>query len=250
MRARGGSVFRLDRHLSRLQGALSALEIPSPPELDEWLRAALPDAGDGEASVRLTITRGVGATGVAPPADALPTVVIAINPLPAFPAAIYEAGLSAHVASGRRNEHAMTAGLKTTSYTDSIAALLEARRSGADEAIFLDTAGHCSEGTASNLFIRRGDTLFTPPLSCAALPGITRAVVLELAATLALRACERAFDLAELCGADEAFLTSSLRGIAPVVRVDGGTIGDGRPGEVTRRVSGAYAALVARECGP
>lgn len=250
MRARGGRVFKLDRHLSRLEHALAALEIPLPPELRDWVRAALPDGRDGEASVRLTITRGVGPAGVAPPADVQPTVVIAINPFPAFPAAIYESGLTAHVASGRRNEHAMTAGLKTTAYTDSIAALLEARRSGADEAIFLDTAGHCSEATASNLFIRTGGILVTPPLSCAALPGITRAVVLELAATMELRTSERAFDVVELLAADEAFLTSSLRGIAPVVRVGGRTIGDGKPGDLTRRISAAYARLLDDECGP
>src|SRR5687767_805087 len=193
MRAHAGTVFRLDRHLSRLQTSLAALEIPEPVELREWLLASLADANQGDAGIRLMVTRGVGAPGVAPPADVEPTVVVAVNPLPVFPAAIYETGLAAHVASGRRNEHAMTAGLKTIAFTDSIVALLEARRTGAEEAIFLDTAGHCSEATASNLFIRSGGTLVTPPLSCAALPGITRAVVLELAAAIALSTSERAF---------------------------------------------------------
>jgi branched-chain amino acid aminotransferase len=171
-----------------------------------------------------------------------------VGPLPDFPARIYDLGISAHVASGRRNERAMTAGLKTLAYTDAIVALLEARRAGADEAIFLDMEGHCSEATASNLFALIGGTLVTPPVSCGALPGITRAAVAELARTLGLSVDERAFGLEELLGADEAFLTSSLRAIAPLVRVGATAIGQGRPGDRTRELIAAYAALVAREC--
>lgn len=249
MRAHAATVFRLDRHLSRLENALKVLEIPIPGELREWVLAALPDATAEDASVRLTVTRGVGAHGVAPPDDARPTVIVAVNPMPVFPASVYESGLTAHVASGRRNEHAMTAGLKTVAFTDAIAALLEARRARADEALFLDTSGHCSEATSSNLFILSKGTLSTPPLSCAALPGITRATVLELAPALGVASTERAFGLDELLGADEAFLTSSLRGIAPLVRIDDRSIGSGRPGAVTRRFAQSYAALIAQECG-
>jgi branched-chain amino acid aminotransferase len=227
---------------------MQVLEIPAPAGLRDWLLAALPDATGADAAVRLTVTRGVGGHGVVPPDDVQPTVIVAVNPLPAFPAAVYETGLSAHVASGRRNEHAMTAGLKTLAFTDSVAALLEARRAHADEAILLDTAGHCSEATSSNLFVLANGVLLTPPVSCAALPGITRAAVLELARTLGVPTAERAFGLDELRAAGEAFLTSSLRAIAPVVRVAGRAIGEGRPGEITRGVSAAYAALVEKEC--
>jgi branched-chain amino acid aminotransferase len=179
----------------------------------------------------------------------VPTVVVTVAPPPAFGAAVYETGLTAHVASGRRNEHAITAGLKTLAYTDAILALIEARRTGADEVLFLDTAEHCSEASASNLFAVIGGTLATPPTSCAALPGITRRAVIEVAAELGLSVDERPFGLAELNGADEAFLTSSLRGIAPLVRVSGHPIGTATPGAVTQKVMAAYAALVKRECG-
>jgi branched-chain amino acid aminotransferase len=248
MRAQRGVIFRMDRHLARLQAALAALDIPQPAELRDWLLAATPTASAADAAIRLTVTRGVGAHGVAPPGDVAPTVIVSVNPFPAFPLAIYESGLIVHVASGRRNEHAMTAGLKTVAYTDAIAALLEARRAGADEALFLDTAAHCSEATSSNLFVSAGGVLLTPPPSCAALPGITRATVLELARAMDVPTEERPFGLDDLLAADEAFLTSSLRGIAPVAQVGGRAIGDGAPGELTRRVSAAYAALVAREC--
>jgi branched-chain amino acid aminotransferase len=166
-----------------------------------------------------------------------------------FPTAIYESGLTAHVASGRRNERAMTAGLKTLAYVDAVAALLEAQRAGADDAILLDTEEHCSEAAASNLFMWTGADLVTPPISCGALPGLTRAAVLELAAGLRMTTVERPFGRDELLRAEEAFLTSSLRGVAPLVRVDGRSIGEGRPGSVTRRLMDAYASLVERECG-
>jgi branched-chain amino acid aminotransferase len=143
----------------------------------------------------------------------------------------------------------MTVGLKILSYAENVMALVEAGRAGADDAIVLDTEGHCCEGAFSNLFICRAGTLVTPPTSCGALPGITRQAVLEFASGLALPTVERPFFPAELLAADEAFLTSSLRGIAPLVTVDGQAVGSGAPGPVTARVRDAYAELVMRECG-
>jgi len=176
-------------------------------------------------------------------------VIITVGPMPSFPASIYADGLSAHVVSGRRNEYAMTTGLKTLGYIEAVAGMLEARRAGADEALFLDTEGHCSEASASNLFIATGTDLATPHLSCGVLPGITREAVLELARAEGIAVAERAIGLHEVRAAKEAFLTSSLRGIAPLVRVGGKPIGRAVPGELTRRLAAAYQALVDRECG-
>jgi branched-chain amino acid aminotransferase len=249
MKSRNGRVFRLDHHLTRLERSLRVLSIPVPPELREWVDASLHAAHLPEASVRLTVSRGVAAGGVIAPSDPTPTVVVAVAPPPVFGSELYDAGLTAIVASGRRNEFSMTAGLKTLAYTDSVAAMIDARNAGAGEALFLDTAGHCSEATASNLFAVLSGRLTTPPTSCAALPGITRATVMELARDGGAPVDERPFDLRELVTATEAFLTSSLRGVAPLVVVDGKPLGDGRPGPVTRQVTDAYAALVSRECG-
>jgi branched-chain amino acid aminotransferase len=248
MRAYGGNVFRLDQHLQRLEHALNTLGMPSQPTAREWVLDAVGSADAGDAGVRLTVTRGPAPGGVAPPTDARPTVIVSVGPVPAFPPSIYEHGLVAHVASGRRNEHAMTAGLKTLAYTDAVLAVIEARRNGADDALFLDTAGHCSEASSSNLFVWTGDLLLTPPLSCAALPGITRAVVMELARRLDVRVEECMFGLDVLLEAEEAFLTSSLRGLAPLVRVSSQAIGNGVPGDLTRRFMAAYAEVVLAEC--
>ena len=248
MRAHNGKVFRLEQHLTRIEGALRVLAIPAPAELRGWVSTAIRGAHAPDASVRLTVTRGVGPGGVTVPAEQVPSVIVTVAPPPAFGAAIYESGLTAQTASGRRNEHSMTAGLKTLSYTDSVAAMIDARRKGMDDALFLDTDGHCSEATASNFFAVIDGQVTTPPTACAALPGITRAAVIELAAGLGLKVDDRPLDPGKLKFATEAFLTSSLRGIAPLVRLDGMAIGTGKPGTVTRQVMTAYAELVAREC--
>ena len=214
--AHGWRVFRLDRHLERLRQALWTLEIPTRPELRSWVLDAVEAFGGSDMSVRLTVTRGVGDRGLAPCVETGPTVLVAVAPLPVFPTTVYDTGLTAHVASGRRNEHALTAGLKTLAYTEAVAALLEAQRAGADEALFLDTEGHCSEATSSNLLVWTGRTLVTPPASCGALPGITREAILELATTRGVPTVERPFGLDDLLAAEEAFLTSSLRGLAPL----------------------------------
>jgi branched-chain amino acid aminotransferase len=248
MRVHRGRVFRLDRHLARLNHALAVLNIPRRPELRDWVVAALSGLASSEASLRLTVTRGVGPGGVAPPTDPRPTVIMAVSSLPVFPSSIYDHGLKCHVASGRRNERAMTSGLKTLAFTDAVAALLEAQQAGADEALFLDTEGHCSEATSSNLFVWRRSTLLTPPVSCGALPGITRAAVLELATGLGVPCAERIVGPDELISSAEAFLTSSLRGLVPLVQVGPQRLGSGAPGVLTRRLADAYTALVDREC--
>ena len=249
MRARRGGVFRLDQHLARMSDGLRTMAIPEAAELRRWVQDAVVRAGLADLSIRLTVTRGPGPGGLAPPEHVQPTVVVSVNAMPPFPADTYTTGLRAVVASGRRNAQSPTAGLKTLAYTDAIVAWLEAHRVGADEAIFLDTNGNCSEATASNLFMVRDGQVLTPPVSCAALPGITRAAVLELTRAAGMRAEERVFGLDALASAQEVFLTSSLRGLAPVSSLDGHVIGTGTAGAVTTRLMADYLALVERECG-
>lgn len=249
MRMYNGMIFRLDRHLSRLMQGARVLQIPLPAELPATVAAAVADACAAEvrnAAVRLTITRGVGAPGLAPPDQPHPVTLIAIRPYSRPDAA--PMALSASIARGRRNEHAITSGFKTLAYTESVIALAEARAGGVDEAIFLDTADHVSEATSSNVFLVHRHELITPPLSCGILPGVTREAVLELARAEGLSIHQRPVAVYELAGAAEAFCTSSLREIAPLVRLSGHDIGRGVAGELTRHLTTALAALVAREC--
>ena len=263
MRLCRGHVFRHAQHRHRLRHGLSILSIQEPAQLDAWIACAVHDsrplqsqtrpdqgrAGDEgtAAALRVTVTRGVGPAGLAPPPQAHPTVVVSVAPLPLVAPTVYARGLTAQVARGRRNERSMTAGIKTTAYADAVIALLEAERDGADEAIFLDTQDRVSEATASNLFVVSGRRLLTPPRSCGALPGITREVVMELAGRAGLSAVEEAFDLRTLLSGEEAFLTSSLRGLVPLVRVNGQALGAGTPGACTRALSDAYWHVVEGE---
>lgn len=249
LRISGGAAFRLDQHLDRLATGLRTLAIEEPAGIrdgiDRALRAARA-AGVPDAVLRLTITRGPGLQGLAPPAGARATTLLAVFPRP-HPAPL-PAGLSAGIARGRRNEFALTANVKTLAYGESIVALLEARSAGQDDAIFLDTRGHVSCGTASNVFLVRQGALVTPHLACGVLPGITRRAVLELAPALGLAAHEREVAESELAQAEEIFLISSVREIAPVVRLGARLVGRGEPGPITRRVADAYRALVQTEC--
>lgn len=249
MRARNGRVFQVDAHLARLWHGLEVLRISMTRDPAQLVKDVVKGFGDGEASVRLTVTRGPGPAGLHPPADVAATVIVTVSPMPQFDERIYAEGLTARVVDGRRNQRAATAGLKTLSYTDAVAGLLEAQAHGADEALFLDTDDHCSEASASNLFFWTGSTLVTPPLTCGALPGVTRATVLDLAAGLGLDVAERVCTVEDLLTSNEAFLTSSLRGLAPLVRVDGRAVGNGAPGPVTRRLALRHAERFAQETG-
>jgi branched-chain amino acid aminotransferase len=257
MRAYNGSLFRLGRHLERLQRGAVRLNIPLPPGLRAAVIGAMrtaASAGLREASVRLTVSRGPAPPGIAPPLEPEPTLIFAVHPLPRLAENLYTQGVSACALSSRRNERSALSGLKTLSYTENILGLLEAQAQGADEGLFLDTEGHLSEATSSNLFIFVGGALVTPPTTCGALPGVTREAIFEIAVALGIAVEERAIRPEELYSAKEAFLTSSVREVVPLVRLTGSglppsPIGPGGPGPVTVRLIAAYADLVRRECG-
>lgn len=240
MRVARGVIIQLDAHLARLTSALARLRIPFPPHMEQTVADAtrvLAERGD-DAAVRLTVSRGIGA-GVAPVPNVEPTCVLTISPFPSNQAATYERGLVTVVASGRRNEFAATSGLKTLSYTDAVLTLADARAAGADDAIMLDTSGHVAEGVSSNLFIVSHGDVRTPPPTCGILPGITRATVMSLIAVQ-----EAIIVPSDLAAADELFLTSSLRGIAPVRSVDGSAVGGSVPGPITQQLMAAYGRWI------
>lgn len=247
LRIYDGKPFRLDLHLERLRGAAGALHIPFPAGVENSVRELL-DRGHGRTgsqALRITLTRGVSGEGSGlGPEDSTPALVISLSDLHLF-GGIYDEGIAAIVATGRRNEFSSTAGLKTLSYTDSVFALMEARRAGADDALLLDTRGHVAEGASSNIILTVGNELLTPPISCGAIPGITLRTVSELADGLGLRMTTREIEARELESADEIILCSSLREIAPVVRLGPRQIGTGRPGPHFRRILRAYCDYAA-----
>ncbi len=262
LRARGGRVTELAEHVARLRGSASGLGIVLPNDLDGLLSTGLADllaaedlAGpDGDASVRITVSRGpFRGRGLLPPdEDVAATIAIQAWPVVPPPADHLERGLHLIPSAVRRDPLNPLVALKTTSRADYVYARLEARRAGADDALFLTIDGHLSEGTTANLFlVRRGpdgaDELATPSLDCAILPGTTRSWLLAWGGRSGLRPVEGRLTPADLASADEAFLSSSVAGVLPVTRFAGEPIGDGRPGPWTRRARADREAMIRGE---
>jgi branched-chain amino acid aminotransferase len=250
MRAYGGRVFRLDAHLERLATSAPVLRLELPwtaAELRAAVEQALAANALTDAYLRLTVLRGVGPPGPDPALCREPHYFVVARALKPYPERCYAEGAAAVVATTRQNEGSPLARVKSLSYLNHVLARVEAREAGADEALLLNGRGELAEGASSNLFVVREGTLVTPPEESGCLPGIARAVVLEVAPRLGLAVALRPLLLPELLGADEAFLTNSLMEVMPLSRVGDRPIGRGRPGAVTARLAAAYRALVDEE---
>lgn len=220
-----GVPFRIEQHLDRLAFSSAAIGLPPVDRaaLGALAAAALAAAGVPDAVLRLFWTPG--------PEEGSPTGLALVSPLPEQHEALRARGMRVASLLGVRAEAPwLLPGVKSTSYAVNMAADAEAKRRGADDAVFVDTAGTVLEGPVTNVWWRRGSTLFTPSLDLGILAGVTRAALLEAAPGLGYRVEEGAFPLAALAAAEEAFTSSSVREVMPVVELDGAPVGDGRPG--------------------
>jgi len=255
LRARGAHPTELDEHVARLRRSAAGLEIPLPEDVAATLARAIDEllateglgGPDGDASVRITVSRGpFYGRGLLPP-DEHPqaTIVVQAWPVPPTPAGHLEHGLHLVASSVRRDPESPLNNLKTTSRADFVHARIEARAAGADDALFLTIDGYLSEATSANLFLVRDGALATPSLACAILAGTTRDWILRWAASVGLRPEEDLLTIRDLVEAEEAFLSSSVAGILPVTRFAGDPVGDGRPGEWTLRARADREAFIA-----
>ncbi len=251
MRTYGGRAFCERQHLERLERSCERLRIPPAIErvvLRERIARAVRESKLSECYVRVAITRGVGPLGIRLPKAPRPTVLVYALPLEVPDASFYRDGIEVglvHV--GRATDGTSAAGAKTSNYLTSVLALDDVRQRGAQEAIVVGALGELIEGATSNLFLVRSHAgkpiLDTPPISSGILEGITRSTVIELATTLGIPVREQSISSADLYGADEAFITSTIRELVPVVRADGVTIASGRPGPVVAQLLAAYRQL-------
>lgn len=254
LRARGGRATEVDAHLARLRQSCHGLEIALAPDafaviaggIGELLAAEHLDGPEDDAAIRVTVSRGpTYGRGLLPPDETpTPTIVIQVWPVTPPPPGHLELGLHLVTSRVRRDPQSPLAALKTTSRADYVFARLEARRAGADDALFLTVDGHLSEATSANVFLVRGGELATPSLDSAILPGTTRDWILGWAGRTGLRCREATLTAADLAAADEAFLSSSVAGILPVTRFDGRPIADGLPGAWTRRARADREAFI------
>jgi branched-chain amino acid aminotransferase len=230
IRITGRRVFRLPDHLRRLGASARAVGIALPLAPDELAKLVLETArahGRDEAYARLIATRGIGDLGVDPTKCGAPRLFCIVDDVRIFAPEVMARGLHLVTASVRRPAlDALDPNVKSLNYLPSVLARREARQRGADEALVLNARGTIAEAAVANVFVARDGALRTPPVTDGALPGITRASVLEIAAALGIDAREASLGRADLFAADEVFLTGSGAGLVPVGRFDGAPIGD------------------------
>ncbi|HKY33231.1 MAG TPA: aminotransferase class IV [Candidatus Polarisedimenticolia bacterium] len=250
VRTYGGRPFLVERHLERLSRSAAAIRLPLPwsfghvrSEMDRTLARA---PGAGERALRIMATRGPGPLGYDPALCPSPTLVILLRTLRPPAADQRERGLSAAIVPVRRNPiESLDPRIKSSNLLNNILAAQQAKDAGADEAILFNTAGHLAEGTNTNVFFVSDGTLRTPSLDCGLLSGVTREVVLELAAEAAIPAEEGRYGEQALRSAREIFLTSTTREIVPIAVLDGRAVGEGRRGPVTARLQSLFDRRVA-----
>lgn len=238
-------VYRLGRHLARLAAGAETLGLTMPRSTEgvaEAVDRLLERSGIEDARVRITLA----ARGGAP---SQPLVFMEARRRTDYPERLFTEGASAMVAGVRRNETSPLSRIKSLNCLDNILAREAARASGADEALLLNTAGPVAEGSVTNVFIVRGETLITPPLSDGCLPGVTREAVIEMARKARIKTREASIAVDEVKDADEAFLTNAVAGVLPLVSVDGKKIGAGVPGEATRQLRALYDDAITCSAG-
>jgi branched-chain amino acid aminotransferase len=249
-RTAGGRPVDLERHLDRLEGSAARLLFPPLPRpaIAAAVAAGIAASGEPECYVRVVVTRGAGPIGLdVALADRVRVVVIAA-PLVLPSAAQYAGGVAvALVGIERTSARALDPAVKSGNYLNNILGLAEAKRRGAYEALLLNPAGQLAEGSTSNVFLGTGGRLVTPELGAGILAGVTRRRLLELAREVGVAIDERAVAPGELATCDEAFLSSSIRGVLPIATLDGRALA--APGPATRRMIAAYDGFLAAVAG-
>lgn len=264
MRAYGGRVFRVDRHLARIRASSEALFIPLQFKDDALTAAADELLARNElqdARLRLTVTRGKATQDPLHGMRLEPTVLLTAAPLEPYPLEYYEKGMTVIVLDEQKlNPYDLQAGHKTLNYFSRLSALREANRRGGGEALWFNVHNYLQCGSISNVLLVKDGKLHTAPTDeelrdeqvrqataypkSNVLPGVTRSVVFDLAGEAGVGVVRRSLTVNDLLDADEVFITNSNMGIMPVCRVERKPIGQDKPGPITRRLMEAYARVV------
>ncbi len=247
IRAYAGKIFRCEDHVDRLFRSAENIRLTIPltkPQIVEALEQTVAANGVTDGYIRLVVTRGVGTLGLDPNKCSGSVVFIIADQIALYSETMYEHGMEIITARTRRvGPDMIPASTKSLNYLNNILAKVEAVDAGAPEALMLNAAGEVAEATGDNVFIVRDDTVLTPPPESGILVGITRKVVMELAEKLGIPLREQRIRPEELYAAEECFLTGTAAEVIAVTKVDGRTIGDGRPGAITQRLLAAFREL-------
>lgn len=250
IRAYGGRVFRLERHVDRLYHSAKAvwLEIPmTRAEMVATVAAAVAKSGLQDAYIRLVVTRGKGDLGLDPRKCPRPSVICIVDRIVLWPADRYEKGLTCLTSPTPINHReSLSPRVKSLNYLSHILAKIEGIAAGVDEVLMLDASGYVAEASGMNLFVVAGRVLSTPPPYAGILKGVTRDAVMELAPAAGYEVHETPLNRYDLYTADELFLTGTAAEIVAVTRLDGREIGSGVAGPITRDITTRFRDLARR----
>jgi len=249
IRTANSRLFMAGEHLDRLRrsAAMIYLELPwSDAEIQRRLDALQDRIDAAECYFRVIATRGPGPLSLSPEGCHEPGLYLLGRELIRYPERMYVEGCRVAVVRRLRNDpRALDPRAKTGNYLNNMLGMIEARRAGADDAVFLNAEGQLTEATTSNLWIVERGRVLTPRLAVGLLAGITRDWAFEALAAAGIEVAESAIERERFDAADEVFVSGTVKGIMPVTMVDGRLVGDGEPGTVTRRVAALYEAALA-----
>lgn len=237
MRAYDNKIIYLDKHIARIQHSAKLCGIRShysATQLREIIKKAVHLNGNIDVYARLTLWKAEDSNGI----------LVFTKKYKPYSSQKYNAGFSGSISRFRQDEDALLAQLKTTSRILYQLSLQEAKEKGFEESIILNNRGYLTEGSRSNIFLVKAQTLFTPSLACGCLDGITRRVVFDLAKKNRIKVYEGNFTTQDLYKADEAFLTNSLIGIMPFVSLERKNIGRTKCGRLTKCFIKKYYSLL------
>lgn len=245
-------VFKLKEHIDRLFESGQSIMLKIPLDKEQLIKAVIATLKANalkDAYIRLIVTHGEGDLGLDPrKCSGNASVIIITDKIALYPEKLYKHGLEIVTVPTVRNlPEALNPQIKSLNYLNNILAKIEAINAGCDEAIMLDALGYVAECTGDNIFIVKRNHLYTPPQCMGTLRGITRDTVLEIARIDKILVHEHVITRHEVYISDECFLTGTAAEIVPVVKVDGRTIGSGKPGALTLKLMKAFKELTKKE---
>ncbi|MDP8258779.1 MAG: branched-chain-amino-acid transaminase [Candidatus Aadella gelida] len=240
IRAYSRCIFKGTEHIDRLYASAEALRLDIPMKKEEMLSSIIETLkvnGLDDAYIRVVVTRGPGDLGLDPRKCERATVFIITDKIKLYPNDFYEKGLPIIVSKVRRNHPlCLDPKIKSLNYLNNILAKITAIDAGTQEALMLSVDGYAVECTGDNIFIVTGGKIYTPPCEMGSLEGITQDAVMDIARKDGIEVSFKKMLPEEVYEADECFLTGTAAEIIPVIKIEDKTIGNGKPGEVTKRL--------------
>ena len=249
MRSHNGVVFALTDHLDRLFASADVLSINNPYDREyiaEAINKVLRANKLTDARLRLTLTNGPMAESEE---QRKSTLLITATKFQSYPPEYYKKGVMVVLCPFKQNPIDPVSGRKTTSYFSRMIALNLAHQKRAAESIWFTLDNRLAEGCISNVFLVKDSVLYTPPINTPVLPGVARKTVCMLALQNSIKLTEKDLTIDDLLGADEIFLTNVIMQVMPIMKVENHTVGDGRVGDVTKKLQTSFDQLVKSECG-